>query len=379
MTDVYSPMYFDLFYQQQCIAKPGNALLSSDQTTQTKRSLSMCNNHGKSTAKPPQIHNGRGEQERARQAKYSGDYSTVTRADVAGGECERGDHGGNVEHVVILDWDDTLMATSYLLSFIEYEVEEHPVTKKKKIKTFTLSEQCTAEELKEFITNLDKAGNAAYRLLVKVLKKFKTENVKIITNGEHGWLPESLRVAGTFCHIFKKIEYLLCTQFPIDIIYARNYNLKQSQWKTKCYDRLLWQYFAANDQSHSADMMNVNIVTIGDQWTDHHSITQSLTYSIYGEYIKHHQIKLFENPSCRYLCAELNYIASLFDEEVFFKFHAATTSTAPSPAPLQHCSSTSSASSWSSTDSGSTAESTSSGHADEEQQGLLLEFDGYNE
>ena len=236
------------------------------------------------------------------------------------------------------------MPTSYLLSFIEYEIEESPNNENiKKIKTFTISDNLSQAEITEFISALDKAGQSAFKLLSKIFSKFASENVKIVTNGVNGWLVESLKVAASFCKIYLKIQNLIFIQYKTEIIYARNYNLNQCYWKTKCFDKLLWRYFNEDEEGDkTTKLSNINIITIGDQWTDHESIGQSLTYYIYGELISHHQIKLFENPDCRYLCVELNYINSLLDQDILFKFHNIINSKL------------------------------------DEKQGLVLEFDGYN-
>ena len=50
--------------------------------------------------------------------------------------------------------------------------------------------------------------------------KFKSENVKIITNGAHGWVLESLAIAASFCEIYTKIHGLIFTDKQIEIVHT---------------------------------------------------------------------------------------------------------------------------------------------------------------
>lgn len=250
----------------------------------------------------------------------------------------------STEHMVLLDWDDTLMPTTYLLAHIDYEINAHS----QKIETFSINGKLhgSPEDLREFVANLDKAGQAALDLLSKIFLTFKASNVKIVTNGVRGWLPESLFVAGSFSNVYQSIERLMSAQ-GVEIIYARDYNIDSASWKTKSFDKILWSHFNddnSNQQesAHTA-AKNMNVITIGDQWTDHESVAQCLTYYVYGESMSHHQLKLLPAPDCRYLAIELNYIAELLQQTILFEFHL-------------------------------NAEAKAHG-----QKGVVLEFDGYNE
>ena len=307
ISDVFHPIYFDSLLLHGTKRNFANEFIKSDQTIQTNL---------KSIHRPKKKQNNI-------------------------------NNNNDLKHIIFLDWDDTLMPTTYLLSFIDYEIEQSLTNPSfKKIKTFTISNKCSQKEICQFINNLEKAGNSAYKLLLKIFNKFDNKNIKIITNGVNGWIVESLKVASSFCKIYKKIQDLIFIKNKIEIIYARNENLNQMYWKTKCFDKLLWRYFSFDkeNKNDSSSISNINIITIGDQWTDHSSINESLTYYIYGEFISHHQIKLFENPDCRYLCVELNYISDILNQELLFKFHSFI----------------------------------KNGKTEQEQQGLVLEFDGYN-
>eukprot|EP01084_Bolivina_argentea_P101354 181739_1 len=205
--------------------------------------------------------------------------------------------------LLCLDWDDTLMPSRYILSNIHY---------RKDGKTFSFKGDKTA--LKPFISNLEITGNATFQLLQKICKQFDPKNIKIVTNGMQGWLNDSLFIAGTFCDIYIKIIEIL-NLHKIEIIYARNGSLQWIYWKTKAMDLLLGRHF---NKSNSLTDPSLNIITVGDQWTDHNSVKLSVTYSMYSKSITHHQIKLYEKADCRYLGVELKYITKILDEEICF-------------------------------------------------------------
>eukprot|EP01083_Nonionella_stella_P257114 880361_1 len=97
-----------------------------------------------------------------------------------------------IGNVVFLDYDDTLLPTTYLLSNIEYEINQ----KTKLIKTFSINGKRNEIEIKQFVVDLEKAGNATLKFLSKIFAKFKSSNIKIVTSGIKGWVPEALFVAG---------------------------------------------------------------------------------------------------------------------------------------------------------------------------------------
>lgn len=179
-------------------------------------------------------------------------------------------------------------------------------------------------EINEVASDLDKVGQSTFKLLKQIFKKFKSENVKIITNASQGWIPKSLQICKSYCYrIYQEIENLIFIEKKIEIIYARNYSLNKCYWKRVCFDKLLRCYFENNN--HYNHFHVINVITIGDQWHDHKSIEETETYMIYNEEINHHQIKLFsEKPDCRYLSVEINYIISLLDLDILFVKQGAT-------------------------------------------------------
>eukprot|EP01084_Bolivina_argentea_P240626 404178_1 len=230
----------------------------------------------------------------------------------------------SIEHCCFLDWDDTLMPSSYLLSKIEIGVVDYELNEKtNRIKGFNykLNEELTEREQQEFILNVQKTGQAAFALLTEVIATVKPTNIKIVTNSVKGWLHESLYICAGFCAIFYKIKQML-DKYKIEIIYARNSGLNKAHWKTVCFNRLLCEYFSQtniiSNNNNNEKRRHLNIISIGDQWTDHKTIEQTLCFRINNNSITHHQVKLLTNPDCRYLAIELQYIVCLFDQKVLF-------------------------------------------------------------
>ena len=214
-------------------------------------------------------------------------------------------HISECVNVILIDWDDTIMPSSYICSMINYEMDD----KAQKLKSLSINNVTGAHD---FPANLEKTGKTAYDLLCKICTKYEPSNIKIVTNCAQKWFNDSLIITGFFCRNYQKIAGLLNAK-GIDVVFARDENLDSIHWKTKCFDRLLWPYFNGRKQP------KLNVTTIGDQWHDHVSIQQTFTYQLHGNYISHHQIKLYENPDCRYLCVEHKYISDLLDDEVLFE------------------------------------------------------------
>ncbi len=80
-----------------------------------------------------------------------------------------------IEHILFLDYDDTILATTYLLSNIKLQIDE----KTKSIDTFSINEKCNETVRKQFVANLEKSGQATFKLLTTILSKFKSANIKI--------------------------------------------------------------------------------------------------------------------------------------------------------------------------------------------------------
>lgn len=127
----------------------------------------------------------------------------------------------------------------------------------------------------------------------------------IVTNGEQKWFWSSLIIAGSLCPIYRQIEQFLRAH-RTQIIFARNHNLQHNHWKMASFDCIL-DHFLIQKQCD-----RVNVITVGDQWTDHCSIEMASTFRRHPNAVSHHQIKFRAKADARYLAAELNYIAGLF-------------------------------------------------------------------
>jgi len=212
------------------------------------------------------------------------------------------------EHLVFIDYDDTLMPSTWLIQHMDFEID----AKTKKLRTFALSARSEAERA-QFVRDLDKAGQACLSLLRAVFAHFDRRNVFIVTNCQFMWVWHSLVMAGSFCRVFRDIERLLSAQ-KTEIIYARNLSLEQTYWKAVCFDQLLSRFTLRRGGCR------LNVVTMGDQWTDHRSLRQTLCFQAMGARISHHQLKLFVEPDARYLAVELQYITALLAQNVLFRF-----------------------------------------------------------
>jgi len=210
--------------------------------------------------------------------------------------------------MVLLDWDDTLMPTTYLVQHIEQDID----ARTKELRSFRIKDPSKSREV---LSNLNAAGSAALDLLKKLYSfdKVKRSNIKIVTNGAMGWLWNSLTITGTLCPIYREIKQLLLRQ-STEIIYARNTSLNHNYWKLVSFDHILGHYLDRNRCGR------LNLITIGDQWTDHCSVELSAAFQRHHSAISHHQIKLFEAADCRYLGVELKYITNLLDQPVLFEF-----------------------------------------------------------
>eukprot|EP01084_Bolivina_argentea_P114358 203609_1 len=174
-----------------------------------------------------------------------------------------------LQHFIFLDYDDTLVPTTYLLSNIRYEAN---------FQTNKITKYSLIGNEKEFIANLEKAGNAAFKFLNQIISKFTPENIRIVTNGVDGWVKESLIVAATLCKIYGQIANLI-EYYKLDIFYARDKTIEIKYWKTKIYDDILLREIHCKRTYRNKHIM-YNIVTIGDHWMDHMSMKQSFIYGI---------------------------------------------------------------------------------------------------
>ena len=210
-----------------------------------------------------------------------------------------------MQHVLLLDWDDTLMPTSYLKSNFDIYIDRST----KRVTTFRLKKKSKSKE-DEIRRTLKEAGSAAFRMLKAFYLYFvdntSGRNLYIVTNGAEHWLWNSLTVAGALCSVYHETEQLLRGQ-NTHIIYARKYCVNPNYWKMASFDHILNQYLEQK-QCHK-----LNVITIGDQWTDHYSIEMTSTFRRHHRAISHHRFKLYPAADAHYMAAEMRYITKLIE------------------------------------------------------------------
>ena len=196
------------------------------------------------------------------------------------------------------------MPTTYLLSHTDFEVDH----KTKRVTSFRFKSNSKGKE-HDIRRTLKESGSAALRMLKALYLYFVDgtagRDLLIVTNGVEEWLWNSLIITGTLCPIYRQIQQLLHAQ-KTQIIYARNHNLHPIYWKMVSFDLILQRFL---DQKQ---YRKLNVITIGDQWTDHCSIEMTVTFQKHNRAISHHQIKFYPAVDARYLAVELKYIADLF-------------------------------------------------------------------
>jgi len=196
-----------------------------------------------------------------------------------------------------------MMPSTFLMAHYDLDID----CKTRKVRAIRLKDGSKHKE-EEICRHLNESGSAALRMLKALYLHFVDDvngrRLLIVTNGKTEWLQNSLSIAGTLCPVYRQIDELLY-RLNTEIVYARNHRLNPNHWKMACFDHILWRYM---DQKRCH---RLNIITIGDQWTDHCSIECTTTFQRHLGAISHHQIKLFPAADARYLGVELNYIADV--------------------------------------------------------------------
>jgi len=133
-----------------------------------------------------------------------------------------------------------------------------------------------------------------------------------VTNSLEGWIKESLCYAACISKIYKEIETVLIqnniTMNSAQSMYANKVDPKHSTptiWKQLCFDDILKSNKTKNTYSH--------IVSIGDQWTDHYAVKQSIQ-SLTAYNPIHHVIKLKMTPNVNDMINEILYIDTCFTQ-----------------------------------------------------------------
>jgi len=175
------------------------------------------------------------------------------------------------QSVIIFDWDDTLMYTSYL--------QQH---------RFDLS--CIPPCTKELLQGLE---SAAYSLLDMALGLGQTF---IITNAEKGWVEAC---------VDKYMPSLRAILDKVSVISARSAHETES-----CGDVYMWKRLAFLELGRQLDSETItNIVSIGDSMFELEA-AQALGTSFARKFVK--TVKLQESPSPEELSKELALLTPKF-------------------------------------------------------------------
>ena len=228
--------------------------------------------------------------------------------EVEGEEEEEDDDDDLSEHdhgslLILLDWDDTLFPTTMINEILH--------SRDKNDLALVRDDQ---------ITYLQRLGKLTLVLLTQLINKYGANSIHIVTNSLNGWITESLAYASCITPIYKQIELLLITNNitmqSAQSLYAKKIkNSTPTQWKQYCFDKII----DINKYHH--------ILSIGDQWTDHYAVKQSLA-SLFEHITKnnhqnddkpihkpcHHVIKLKMTPSVNDMINEILYIQACFTQ-----------------------------------------------------------------
>eukprot|EP00484_Ammonia_sp_Unknown_P020920 CAMPEP_0197029216 /NCGR_PEP_ID=MMETSP1384-20130603/8713_1 /TAXON_ID=29189 /ORGANISM="Ammonia sp." /LENGTH=471 /DNA_ID=CAMNT_0042458339 /DNA_START=100 /DNA_END=1515 /DNA_ORIENTATION=+ len=199
----------------------------------------------------------------------------------------------NEEFVILLDWDDTLFPTSMINEILQ-----------------SRNDNDLALVRDDQIEYLNELGRLTLILLNELIDRYGAHNIHIVTNSLDGWIKESLNYASCISKLYKQIELVLLknriTMLSAQSLYAKRIkNSTPTQWKQYCFDEIL-------KNSHK---QYSHILSIGDQWTDHYAVKQSiagLTY--YAQPPIHHVIKLKMLPNVNDMINENLYLQACFTQ-----------------------------------------------------------------
>lgn len=176
--------------------------------------------------------------------------------------------------VFILDWDDTLLPSAWLIANnINLNTKEIP---------------------KEFKTALQNIEESVIKVLVKIREM--CNNIIIITNAEAGWVQLSSR------------KFL-----PNIIPYLEGINTISARSKYEMYDAnpLTWKRNAFQEEINSLLLKreNISVISIGDSFGERYAL-----FNLVDDRIKFKKnIKLLSRPTSERLKQELIYLKSKID------------------------------------------------------------------
>lgn len=213
------------------------------------------------------------------------------------------------EHIIIFDWDDTLLASSFLAS-----------------QGYRLDADMEKKENYEFVKNeLKMLENCVTTLLDEALQRGK---VHIITNAETGWVELSAQ---------KFLPSVVPYLSKITVISAR------STYEPQFPDSpVKWKYMAMYDRL--SFVMNSscrkNVISFGDSHVEREAV-RSVTRILSNTRTK--SIKFAECPNTEQLRKQLELVASCFhyifthdgDLDLMLKMSMVPAPSAPSPSPSE--------------------------------------------
>eukprot|EP01083_Nonionella_stella_P064851 169415_1 len=200
----------------------------------------------------------------------------------------------STELMLFLDWDDTLYPTTHMMQILNRKDE-------------TGSPFVTRDETEQF----HQLGKCTLSLLQHVIYKYGSHNVHIVSNSEEGWIRKSLRYAACISNVYKQIAALLVDNnirmSSAQSIYAHKCRRNSSpiMWKMLCFADIL---------NRNMTSFSSHIVSIGDQWLDHHALKHA-NRTLNNGYDKpmHHVIKVKGQPTLKDMIHEMQYIQTAFD------------------------------------------------------------------
>jgi hypothetical protein len=206
-----------------------------------------------------------------------------------------------IENVLILlDWDDTLFPTTSIVGILKNSDKNG----------FALV--CDDD-----IELLNTLGATTLNLLTHLIDTYGANNIHIVTNSLQGWIKDSLQFAACISKIYKQIQALLytnnITMDSAQSIHGHKENSTPVMWKQLCFESILYQKKSYASYSH--------VVSIGDQWTDHHSVKQSMhalnitaSSTLTARAPIHHIIKLKMTPNLSDMINEILYVSTCFSQ-----------------------------------------------------------------
>jgi len=189
--------------------------------------------------------------------------------------------------LVIIDWDDTLVPTSFLTKHLKFGFNGCS-------RKLSMCWVKSGHSMESICRKLALAGDAALRMLQTLYIMFG-RNIWIVTNAKEEWLWGSLDIAGALAPVWREVAALVTT-FNIPIHYARANKLRKSA--------VFHQILTSGFETTPLDAGPLNVLTIGDQWHDH----------VLSDAVSHHRIKLAGSPTALYLANELMAVSQLLSD-----------------------------------------------------------------